>query len=109
MSDARIFFSASQEHFPPEELLRQAVAAAQAGFEGISSSDHLQPWWEPGESGHTWPWLGAVGATVEDLPIGTAVDTRRSGSPPSGRTPRASPPSTATASGVWPTRRWPRR
>jgi coenzyme F420-dependent glucose-6-phosphate dehydrogenase len=69
----RIFFSASQEHFPPEELLRQAVEAARAGFDGIASSDHLQPWWEPGESGHTWPWLGAIGALTEDLPIGTAV------------------------------------
>jgi coenzyme F420-dependent glucose-6-phosphate dehydrogenase len=73
MAQARIFFSASQEHFPPEDLLEQAVAAARAGFEGIASSDHLQPWWEPGESGHTWPWLGAAGARVDDLPVGTAV------------------------------------
>jgi coenzyme F420-dependent glucose-6-phosphate dehydrogenase len=73
MSDARIFFSASQEHFSPEDLLRQAVEAERAGFDGIGSSDHLQPWWEPGESGHTWPWLGAVGAMTERLPIGTAV------------------------------------
>jgi coenzyme F420-dependent glucose-6-phosphate dehydrogenase len=71
--DAKIFFSASQEHFPPEELLRQAVEASRSGFDGIASSDHLQPWWEPGESGHTWPWLGAAGALTEDLPIGTAV------------------------------------
>jgi coenzyme F420-dependent glucose-6-phosphate dehydrogenase len=69
----RYFFGASQEHFPPEELLRQAAAAAEAGFDGISSSDHLQPWWEPGESGHTWPWLGAAGQLVPELPIGTGV------------------------------------
>ena len=58
MATTRYFFGASHEHFPPEELLRQAVAAERAGFDGISASDHLQPWWEPGESGHD-P-LGAI-------------------------------------------------
>lgn len=69
----RYFFQASQEQFPPESLLAQAVAAERAGFDGISTSDHLQPWWEPGESGHTWPWLGAVGALTERVPIGTGI------------------------------------
>jgi coenzyme F420-dependent glucose-6-phosphate dehydrogenase len=69
----RYFIGVSQEEFPPEDLLRQAIAAEQAGFDGISSSDHLQPWWEGGESGHTWPWLGACGAAVPNVPIGTGV------------------------------------
>src|SRR5690349_5624912 len=69
---ARYYLGVSQEEFPPEQLLEQAVAAEKAGFDGISSSDHLQPWWEPGESGHTWPWLGAAGAATS-LPIGTGV------------------------------------
>jgi len=69
----RYFFGASHEHFPPEALLDQAVAAEQAGFDGISASDHLQPWWEPGESGHTWVWLGAAGQATERLPLGTGV------------------------------------
>src|SRR3954468_22685141 len=73
MSDVKYFLGASQEHFPPEELLRQVRAGAEAGFDGIASSDHLQPWWEPGESGHTWPWLGAAGACTDRVPIGTAV------------------------------------
>ena len=72
MASIRYFYGASQEEFPPEELLRQAVAAEQAGFDGISTSDHLQPWWEPGESGHTWIWLGAAGQATS-LPIGTGV------------------------------------
>jgi coenzyme F420-dependent glucose-6-phosphate dehydrogenase len=67
----RYFIGTSQEEFPPEELLRQAVAAERAGFDGISSSDHLQPWWEPGESGHTWPWLGAAGQATKTIPLGT--------------------------------------
>lgn len=70
---ARYFIGVSQEEFPPEALIEQAVAAEQAGFDGISSSDHLQPWWEPGESGHTWPWLGAAGQATSKLPIGTGV------------------------------------
>src|SRR3954452_8245493 len=69
----RYFIGVSQEEFPPEELLRQAVAAEQAGFDGISSSDHLQPWWEPGEAGHTWPWLGAAGQPPKTVPLGTGV------------------------------------
>ena len=59
--------------FPPRQLLRHAQLAAQAGFDGICCSDHFQPWWEPGESGHAWPWLGAVGASVPDVQLGTAV------------------------------------
>jgi coenzyme F420-dependent glucose-6-phosphate dehydrogenase len=69
----RYFLGVSQEEFPPENLLRQAVAAEQARFDGLSSSDHLQPWWEVGESGHTWPWLGAAGQATSTIPLGTGV------------------------------------
>src|SRR5690348_11795651 len=69
----RFFLGASQEEFPPEDLLRQAVEAESAGFDGVSSSDHLQPWWEGGESGHTWPWLGAAGQATSTVPFGTGV------------------------------------
>jgi len=69
----RFFYGAAHEQFPPEDLLRQAVAAARAGFDGIAASDHLQPWWEPGEAGHAWVWLGAVGQATNDVAIGTAV------------------------------------
>ena len=69
----RYFFGASHEEFPPEDLVRQAVEAERAGFDGISASDHLQPWWEPGESGHTWVWLGAAGQATERVPLGTGV------------------------------------
>jgi coenzyme F420-dependent glucose-6-phosphate dehydrogenase len=69
----RYFYGAAHEQFPPDDLLRQAVEAERAGFDGIGGSDHLQPWWEPGESGHAWVWLGAVGQAVQRLPIGTGV------------------------------------
>src|SRR3954468_23273016 len=67
----RYFIGVSQEQFPPEQLLEQAVAAERAGFDGISASDHLQPWWEPGESGHAWVWLGAAGQATDKVPGGT--------------------------------------
>jgi len=69
----RYFFGAAHEQFPPDNLLEQAVAAERAGFEGIGCSDHLQPWWEGGESGHAWVWLGAVGRATDGAAIGTAV------------------------------------
>ncbi len=73
MPATRFVFQASQEQFPPEDLLRQAAEAEAAGFDGVSSSDHLQPWWEGGESGHTWPWLGAAGHATKRVLLGTGV------------------------------------
>src|SRR3954462_475920 len=69
----RYFYGAAHEQFPPDDLLRQATEAAEAGFDGIGCSDHLQPWWEPGESGQAWIWLGAVGPATQGVAIGTAV------------------------------------
>src|SRR3954454_14724817 len=69
----RFFLGAPREQFPPEDLLRQAVEAESAGFDGVSTSDHLQPWWEGGESGHTWPWLGGAGQPTSTVPLGTGV------------------------------------
>jgi coenzyme F420-dependent glucose-6-phosphate dehydrogenase len=69
----RYFYGASHEEFPPEALLRHAIAAERADFDGIGCSDHLQPWWEPGESGHAWPWLGAAAQATDRVPFGTAV------------------------------------
>jgi coenzyme F420-dependent glucose-6-phosphate dehydrogenase len=63
----------AHEQFPPEQLIGQAVAAEDAGFSGIGCSDHLQPWWEPGEAGHAWVWLGAAAQATERVSFGTAV------------------------------------
>src|SRR5687768_15317270 len=67
------FHFCAHEQFPPEALLRQATLAEEAGFDGLGCSDHLQPWWEPGESGHAWVWLGAAGQATSKLPLGTGV------------------------------------
>jgi coenzyme F420-dependent glucose-6-phosphate dehydrogenase len=68
----------AHERFSPAELLEQAVAAEQAGFDAVCCSDHLAPWWEPGDPApaycaNPWVWLGAVGQATQRVPIGTAV------------------------------------
>src|SRR3954451_19211407 len=70
---AQYFFSCAHEQFKPSDLLDQAVEAERAGFDAIGCSDHFQPWWEPGESGMAWTWLGAAAQATERVPVGTAV------------------------------------
>jgi coenzyme F420-dependent glucose-6-phosphate dehydrogenase len=70
---ARYFMAAAHEQFSPRGLLDQADAAERAGFDGVCCSDHFQPWWEPGESGQAWAWLGAMGERTHHVDIGTAV------------------------------------
>jgi coenzyme F420-dependent glucose-6-phosphate dehydrogenase len=68
----KFWFAASHEEFPPSTLLEQAVAAEQAGFDGIGCSDHYAPWFPDGQSGNAWVWLGAAGQAT-GLPLGTGV------------------------------------
>jgi coenzyme F420-dependent glucose-6-phosphate dehydrogenase len=69
----RYFIGLAHEQFPPEDVLRQAVEAERAGFDGICCSDHFQPWWIPGHSAHAWVWLGAAAQATERVNVGTAV------------------------------------
>jgi coenzyme F420-dependent glucose-6-phosphate dehydrogenase len=68
----------AHERFRPDELLRQAEVAEQAGFDIVACSDHLAPWWEDGQpapanSGNAWVWLGAASQVTKEPSIGTAV------------------------------------
>jgi coenzyme F420-dependent glucose-6-phosphate dehydrogenase len=69
----RYFYGCAHEQFAPSALLGHAQLADEAGFDGVYCSDHLQPWWEPGESGHAWMWLGAAANATSRVSIGTAV------------------------------------
>ena len=74
----RYFLSVAHERFQPDELLRQAVAAEQAGFDAVCCSDHLEPWWAPdaptpAACGNAWVWLGAAGQATRQVELGTAV------------------------------------
>ncbi len=66
------------ERFSPGQLLDQAMAAEQAGFDAICCSDHLAPWWAPtaetpASCANPWVWLGAAGAATQRPAIGSAV------------------------------------
>jgi coenzyme F420-dependent glucose-6-phosphate dehydrogenase len=69
----RYWTQLATEQFPPSDIVRQAVAVEEAGFDALNTSDHFQPWWEPGESGHAWVILGAIGKATGQIPIGTGV------------------------------------
>jgi coenzyme F420-dependent glucose-6-phosphate dehydrogenase len=75
--EVRYFAALAHERFSPDDLLRQAVEAEQAGFDGICASDHLAPWWTdqtaPANSGNVWVWLGAVAQSTGRPQIGPAV------------------------------------
>ena len=73
MAEIEHWFSAAHEQFKPSELLEQAIEAERAGFDAAACSDHYQPWWEPGESGMAWVWLGSVAQATKRVPVGTAV------------------------------------
>lgn len=54
-------YHASHEQFAPSELLRYAILAEKAGFEGIHSSDHFNPWSaRQGQSGYSFSWIAAA-------------------------------------------------
>ena len=66
------YFLSSEEN-GPGELVAQARAAEQAGFQGLWISDHFHPWIdEQGESPFVWAVIGAL-AEATELPITTAV------------------------------------
>lgn len=73
MTKIQYWTQLATEQYPPSDLVRQAVDAEKAGFDALNVSDHFQPWWEPGESGHAWVLLGAIANATEKIPIGTGV------------------------------------
>ena len=74
---AEYYVALAHERFQPDDLLKQAQEAEQAGFDGVACSDHLAPWWPdataPTSSGNAWVWLGAVAHATTRAKIGSAV------------------------------------
>ncbi|HEY9290133.1 MAG TPA: TIGR03557 family F420-dependent LLM class oxidoreductase [Microlunatus sp.] len=69
----RIGYFLSCEEYSPAQLIAQARAADDAGFEGIWISDHFHPWNnEQGNSPLVWSMIGAI-SQVSRLPVTTAV------------------------------------
>jgi coenzyme F420-dependent glucose-6-phosphate dehydrogenase len=76
MSELKLGYKASNEQFPPRELLQYGVLAEQVGFDSVFVSDHLQPWrHDGGHAPFAMSWLGALGASTERIVMGTSVLT----------------------------------
>ena len=69
----RFGYFLSCEEYSPAELIEQAVAAEEAGFDALWISDHYHPWNdEQGQSPFVWSMIGAL-SQVCALPVTTAV------------------------------------
>ena len=70
----RIGYKLATEAFGPEELVRQAVRAEQAGFDFLEMSDHFHPWLDnQGHSAFTWTLFGAIAAKTDRIELATGV------------------------------------
>jgi coenzyme F420-dependent glucose-6-phosphate dehydrogenase len=76
MPPLRLGYKASAEQFPPRRLLDQAIAAEQAGFDSVWTSDHFQPWRHTdGHAPNALVWLGAAAIATSRVTLGTSVLT----------------------------------
>jgi coenzyme F420-dependent glucose-6-phosphate dehydrogenase len=67
-------YALSSEEHAPNDLVRYARAAEQAGFEFALVSDHFHPWVDrQGESPFVWAVLGGIAQATEALRVGTGV------------------------------------
>ena len=71
-TDTQFWFAAATEEFLPSEMLEQARAAEEAGFDGTAASDHWAPWFPDGRGSSAWAFLGAAGQHTTG-PLGTSV------------------------------------
>ncbi len=69
-----IGFMLGHEQFSVPQLVDIGVAAEQAGFDLLATSDHLQPWQaNEGHSGEAWVTMGALGQRTRRAWMGTTV------------------------------------
>lgn len=70
----KIGYKLIAEAFGPQELVRQAIRAEQAGFDFVEMSDHYHPWVEAqGHSPFVWNVLSAIAAKTTTLELATGV------------------------------------
>jgi len=76
MPALRLGYKASAEQFHPQRLLNLAVAAEEAGFDSVWTSDHFQPWrHHDGHAPNALTWLGAATQATKHVILGTSVLT----------------------------------
>jgi F420-dependent hydroxymycolic acid dehydrogenase len=67
-------FMLAHEQFSVAQLVEFGIAAEQAGFDLLATSDHLQPWQaNEGHSGAAWATMGALSQRTSRVWMGTTV------------------------------------
>ena len=64
------------EQWQPEDLIKHAEIAREAGFDMLTISEHFHPWVDDySASNFTWTTLGALANKLPELDLGTGVTT----------------------------------
>jgi len=72
----RFAYFAGHEQFQPEDLVRHAVLAEEAGFDMILVSEHFHPWVDDlGASGFAFATIGAMAHATDRVEFTTGVTT----------------------------------
>jgi TAT-translocated FGD2 family F420-dependent dehydrogenase len=67
-------FMLAHEQFSVAQLIELGIAAEDAGFDLLATSDHLQPWQaNQGHSGTAWATIGALSQRTSRVWMGTTV------------------------------------
>ena len=67
-------YAISSEEHAPNDLVRYAQMAEEAGFTFAMISDHFHPWIDKqGQSPFVWSVIGAIAATTQHIRLGTGV------------------------------------
>ncbi len=73
---AKIFYFLGHEQFQPEVLVKHAVLAEKAGFDGLCVSEHLNPWVsDSSAAGFAFSTLGAIAVKTKTVELLTGVVT----------------------------------
>ncbi len=72
----RFAYFCGHEQWQPEQLVRHARLAEEAGFDMVVVSEHFHPWVDDASaSGFAWSTIGAMAATTERIEFATGVTT----------------------------------
>src|SRR5579872_7293532 len=70
----QLYYVLSGEQFPVQELIQHGVEAERAGFAGVWTSDHFQPWQvNEGHAAPAWVTLAALTQRTSRIAFGTGV------------------------------------
>jgi G6PDH family F420-dependent oxidoreductase len=70
----KIGYKLIAEAYSPQEMVRQAVRAEEAGFDFVEISDHFHPWFDSqNHSGFSWSILAAAAMRTEHIELATGV------------------------------------